>query len=70
MCLWIINEFLKIIIKDFYSAHAKVQSAVQLYMNRKDKIKMTKTTKVTKKTKILSKKKRKKILSLIKILIK
>ena len=30
--------------KDSYSAHAKVQSAVQLYMNRKDKIKMTKTT--------------------------
>ena len=33
-----------IIIKDFYSAHARVQSAVQLYMNRKDEIKMTKTT--------------------------
>ena len=30
--------------KDFYSADARVQSAVQLYMNRKDNIEMTKTT--------------------------
>ena len=38
-------------------------------MNRKDKIKMTKTTKVTKKTKILSKKKIKKVNYVLKSLL-